>query len=151
MKQLRSLLTMSLLALTIGQADATETPKPIDIVVYRSSSCECCGRWLEHLQQNNFKIKEIVTDNVQEIKDKYGITEPLASCHTGIVEGYVVEGHVPANDIMKLLQTKPKVACLTVPGMPRGTPGMEMGGKKDPYQVISFDAQKNVAVFNSYE
>lgn len=122
-----------------------------DIVVYRSPSCGCCGKWLAHLEENQFNVKDIVTEDVQAIKEKYGVSKEMASCHTAIVNGYVIEGHVPASDIKKLLSQKPKVVGISVPGMPSGTPGMEMGGRKDPYQVVSFDKEKNFKVFSSYE
>ena len=145
-------LAISLLIFNTGiKAETLSTSKPVDIVVYRSPTCECCGRWLEHLKKNNFNVKEIVTDNVQAIKDKYGVSEAMASCHTAIVDGYVIEGHVPANDIMKLLKTKPKIVGIAVPGMPSGTPGMEMGDRKDAYNVMSFDKENHYAVFSSYE
>jgi hypothetical protein len=133
------------------KAETLSTSKPVDIVVYRSPTCECCGRWLGHLKKNNFNVKEIVTDDVQAIKDKYGVSEAMASCHTAIVDGYVIEGHVPANDIMKLLKTKPKIVGIAVPGMPSGTPGMEMGDRKDAYSVMSFDKENHYEIFHSYE
>jgi hypothetical protein len=125
--------------------------KPIDIVVYRSPTCSCCGKWLEHLKEKNFNVKEIRTDEVQAIKDKYGISQELASCHTAIVDGYAVEGHVPASDIKKLLEIRPKIVGITVPAMPIGTPGMEMGDEKDAYDVISLDREKHYPIFNSYK
>jgi hypothetical protein len=133
------------------KAETIETVKPVDIVVYRSPTCECCGKWIEHLQKNNFNVKEIVTDDVQTTKDKYGVPKEMASCHTAIVEGYVIEGHVPANDIMKLLKNKPKIVGIAVPGMPSGTPGMEMGDRKDAYNVMSFDKENHYEVFDSYQ
>lgn len=150
MKIVKVLLVIGLLVVNAG-ARAESSDKPIDIVVYRSPTCMCCGKWLAHLKENNFNVKDIVTDDVQAIKDKYGVTQELASCHTAIVDGYIIEGHVPANDIKKLLKTKPKVVGLAVPGMVNGSPGMEMGDKKDPYKVLSFDHEKQVKVFNSYE
>jgi hypothetical protein len=141
-----------LLVFTTGiKAETPVAGKPVDIVVYRSPSCECCGRWLEHLRQNNFNGQDIVTNDVEAIKRKYGVSETMASCHTAIVDGYVIEGHVPANDIMMLLKTKPKIAGIAVPGMPSGTPGMEMGGKKDAYDVMSFDKENHTGVFHHYE
>lgn len=140
-----------LLSTGVAYAESKQTEKPIDIVVHRSPTCSCCGKWVEHLKQNNFNVKDIVSDEVQVVKDKYGVTQELASCHTAIVEGYVVEGHVPANDIKKLLKNKTDVIGLTVPGMPSGTPGMEMGGKKDAYQVISFDKKNQRQVFSNYK
>lgn len=152
MKLLNIFLAVGLLSVNAGvQAENAESAKPVDIVVYRSPTCGCCGKWLEHLKQNNFNVKDIVTNEVQAIKDKYGVPNEMASCHTALVNGYVIEGHVPANDINALLKTKPKVVGIAVPGMPAGTPGMEMGGRKDPYQVVSFDSEKHYQVFNSYE
>ena len=121
-----------------------------EIVVHRSSSCSCCGKWVEHLKQNHFSIKDIVTDDVQAIKDQYGVKAALSSCHTAIINSYVVEGHVPAADIAKLLKTKPAGVGISVPGMPIGTPGLEMGGKKDVYDVVSFDKQGKAQVFSHY-
>jgi hypothetical protein len=129
----------------------TVAGKPIDIVVYRSRICGCCGKWLEHLQENNFNVREIRTGELQAIKDKYGVSQELASCHTAIVDGYVIEGHVPADDIKKLLKTKPKIIGIAVPAMPIGTPGMEMGDEKEAYEVMSFDREKHYQIFNSYK
>ena len=152
MKLLKVFLTISLLVFNAGiKADTINANKPVDIVVYRSPTCECCGKWLEHLKKNNFNVKDIATDDVQAIKNKYGVSEAMASCHTAIVDGYVIEGHVPANDIMKLLKTKPKIVGIAVPGMPSGTPGMEMGDRKDAYNVMSFDKENHYEIFHSYE
>ncbi len=151
MKLLKVFLAMGLLVVNGVKADNIETGKPVDIVVYRSPTCKCCGKWLEHLKDNNFNVKDIVTNDVEAIKHKYGVSEAMASCHTAIVGSYVVEGHVPANDIMTLLKTRPNVAGIAVPGMPSGTPGMEMGGRKDPYNVMSFDKENHYQVFNSYK
>ena len=152
MKVLNIFLAIALLVFNAGiKAETLSADKPIDIVVYRSPSCECCGKWLEHMKKNNFNVKDIVTDDVQAIKKKYGVPEAMASCHTAIVDGYVIEGHVPANDIMKLLKTKPKIVGIAVPGMPSGTPGMEMGDRKDSYNVMSFDKENHYEIFNSYE
>jgi hypothetical protein len=125
--------------------------KPVDITVYRSPTCGCCGKWIEHLKQNNFNVKDIVTDEMNGVKTRYGVPKEMASCHTAIVDGYVVEGHVPAADIMKLLKDKPKVTGLSVPGMVTGSPGMEMGGRVDPYDVMSFDKENHFQVFNHYQ
>lgn len=150
MKILKLFLTIGLLVANAG-VRAEGSGKPIDIVVHRSPTCTCCGKWLTHLKQNNFTVTDVVTDNVQAIKDKYGVTQQLASCHTAIVDGYVIEGHVPADDIKTLLTAKPKIVGIAVPGMVGGTPGMEMGDKIDPYKVVSFDRENHTQVFNSYE
>ncbi|MEQ1484072.1 DUF411 domain-containing protein [Methyloglobulus sp.] len=152
MKKVKHFLAATLL-LNAGfaWADVAQAEEKIDIVVNRSPTCSCCGKWVEHLKQNNFNVKDVVSDDVQAIKDKYGVTQELASCHTALVNGYVVEGHVPAKDIRTLLKNKPDVVGITVPGMPSGTPGMEMGGKKDAYQVISFDKKNQHQVFSNYQ
>ena len=139
------------LSFSLKANEKVATAKPIEIEVYRSPTCGCCGKWIQHLKENQFVVKDIVIDDVQVIKDKYGVPAEMASCHTALVDGYVVEGHVPAADIKKLISTKPKVIGISVPGMPVGTPGMDMGGKKDPYQVVSFDKEKNYQVVNSYK
>ncbi|MEE7626723.1 DUF411 domain-containing protein [Methylobacter sp. Wu8] len=149
MKILKNLLIIGLLAANTAGVRAED--KPIDIVVHRSPSCTCCGKWLEHLKDNNFNVKDVVTNDVQAVKDKYGVSREIASCHTAIVDGYVVEGHVPANDIKTLLTTKSKVVGIAVPGMVDGSPGMEMGDSKDAYKVLSFDRENHTKVFNSYE
>lgn len=149
MKLLKIFIAAGLLAASAG-AIAESADKPIDIVVHRSRSCSCCGKWLAHLEENNFNVKDVITDDVQPVKDKYGVSRELASCHTAIVDGYVVEGHVPAGDIKKLLQTKPNVVGIAVPGMVNGSPGMEMGDQKDPYNVVSFDREHHTKLFNSY-
>ena len=140
-----------LLAMVLFYGCMAVAEKPVDIVVHRSPTCSCCGKWVEHLKQNNFNVKDIVTEDVQSVKDQYGVGKDLASCHTAIVEGYVVEGHVPANDIKTLIKNKPKIVGITVPGMPSGTPGMEMGGKKDAFDIISFDKKDQRQVFSSHK
>jgi hypothetical protein len=151
MKRLNNLLANALLvSASFAWPEITQAEEKMNIVVNRSPTCSCCGKWVEHLKQNNFNVKDVVSDDVQAIKNKYGITKELASCHTAIVNGYAIEGHVPADDIKKLLKNKADVVGITVPGMPSGTPGMEMGGRKDAYQVISFDKNNQQQVFNSY-
>lgn len=149
MKKIKLLMIGGLLSLNVSAY--AEAESPIEIEVYRSPSCGCCSKWLTHLKENQFVIKDHVTEDVQQIKDKYGVPQNMSSCHTALVNGYVVEGHVPAADIKKLLKIKPAVIGISVPGMPMGTPGMEMGGRKDPYKVVSFDKDKKYQVFNSYE
>jgi hypothetical protein len=156
MKILTACLAMCLLVnnacvSTESAGDRIGSPSIATIVVYRSLLCGCCGKWLEHLQENNFNVREIRTGELRAIQDKYGVSQELASCHTAIVDGYVVEGHVPADDIKKLLKIKPKIIGIAVPAMPIGTPGMEMGDEKEAYEVISFDREKHYQIFNSYK
>lgn len=150
MLNIRSFFALVIFAVS-GFAGAANKQDEKTIEVHRSPTCNCCSKWVEHLKQSNFNVKDIVEEDVQAIKTKYGVTKDLASCHTAIVNGYVVEGHVPANDIEALLKKKPNVVGIAVPGMPVGTPGMEMGQKKDAYQVISFDKKNQRKVFNSYQ
>ena len=135
---------------TYGWAKNTGKENSTDIVVYRSPSCSCCGKWVDHLKQNHFNVQDIVTEDVQAIKDKYGVPKQMASCHTAIVNGYVVEGHVPSGDILTLLKNKPKVIGIAAPGMPVGTPGMEIDEAKHPYEIVSFDRDQRSAVFSKH-
>lgn len=145
----KNLLVLSLLLIGHAEVNA-EDANAKEITVYRSPTCGCCGKWLDHLQKEGFKVKDIVTNDVQALKDKYGISAELASCHTAIINGYVIEGHVPASDIATLLKLKPKLTGITVPGMVNGSPGMEMGSEADAYNVVSFDDKHNHQVFKSY-
>ncbi|MEH1938837.1 MAG: DUF411 domain-containing protein [Nostoc sp.] len=122
----------------------------LNATVYHSPDCNCCGGWIDHLKAEGFKITDFSTSDIETVKQKYNVPDNLSSCHTAIVNGYVIEGHVPADDIKRLLQEKPNVAGLSVPQMPVGTPGMEMGNRKDPFSVFSFDRKDSVAVFNKY-
>ncbi len=139
------------IVLAVGLAVVSVAVKAEEIVVYRSPTCGCCEKWLAHLQTDGFTIKDNVTNDVNAIKTKHGVTPKLASCHTATINGYVVEGHVPVDDIKKMLKTKPEIVGIAVPGMPVGTPGMEMGGKKEQYDVVSFDSKGNTQLFNSYK
>ncbi len=123
-----------------NNVDATE------ITMYKSPSCGCCGKWADHLSDAGFEVKTINRDNMSSIKSSAGVTPELQSCHTALVGGYVIEGHVPAADIRRLLQERPKVTGLTAPGMPMGSPGME-GSRKDPYKVLTFDKNGKTTVY----
>jgi len=150
-------LTVCLLVSASVSADAETKVNPAseeikkEIVVYRSPTCGCCGKWIQHLKDNDFTVIDKITVDVQAIKDKYGISRPLASCHTALVNGYVVEGHVPAGDIDTMLNLKPNIKGLSVPGMVVGSPGMEMDKRKDPYKVISFDANGKLSLYRDYK
>jgi len=116
------------------------------ITVYRDPNCGCCSKWIEHLIKHGFRVDDKKTAEMPEIKRGLGIPDDLESCHTGVVNGYLIEGHVPAADIKRLLKEKPRVAGLAVPGMPMGSPGME-GPRTDRYEVVSFDKSGNTKVF----
>ncbi|GMR19773.1 MAG: DUF411 domain-containing protein [Gammaproteobacteria bacterium] len=118
-----------------------------EVTVYKSPTCGCCKKWVKHLKSNGFKVTTYDQYNVLPIKAKNGITPQLMSCHTALVNGYVVEGHVPAADIKRMLKEKPNIQGLAVPGMIVGSPGMEQGSRKDPYAVLSFDKNGRTSVY----
>jgi hypothetical protein len=123
------------------------------IVVHKTATCGCCNKWINHLQQAGFDVKAIDHghDELAKLKTAHGVMTQQRSCHTAIVENYVIEGHVPADDIKRLLQEQPDVSGLVVPGMPVGSPGMEVEGiPQQPYQVLTFDRNGTVEVFASY-
>ena len=108
------------------------------MTVYKSPTCGCCQNWVDHVQAAGFKVTVRDTMDVNPVKRQYGVADSLHSCHTAVVNGYVVEGHVPAADIVRMLQERPRIAGIAVPKMPVGSPGMEMGDTKQPYEVIAF-------------
>jgi hypothetical protein len=112
---------------TVGWMAMRHRADPL-IQVHKSSTCGCCKVWVEHLQQNGFKVEVFEGDNLEPVKTRLGVPAGKGSCHTGEVEGYFVEGHVPAIDIHRLLRERPKAKGLAVPGMPIGSPGMEIEG-----------------------
>ena len=107
------------------------------IQVHSDPNCGCCEAWVEHLEANGFDVDHQHHRDVSGVKIAQGVTPELASCHTAVVDGYVIEGHVPASDIQRLLEERPDVAGLSVPGMPHGSPGMETG-RVDDYAVVSW-------------
>ncbi|HEV7365657.1 MAG TPA: DUF411 domain-containing protein [Gemmatimonadales bacterium] len=112
-----------------------ETP----ITVYKSSTCGCCTKWVDHLRANSFKPTVHDRDDMDSLKDELGVPQEVRSCHTAVAGGYLIEGHVPASDIRRLLAERPEVAGLAVPGMPAGTPGMaEPGAPTGGYDVSAF-------------
>lgn len=122
------------------------------MTVYKSASCGCCTQWVEHARANGFTVREVNTDDLNSVKREMGIPSRLASCHTVVVGSFVVEGHVPADDIKKLLRDRPAVRGLAVPGMPIGSPGMEQGppSQYERYDVLAFTADGATRVFASH-
>lgn len=120
------------------------------ITVWQSPTCGCCGDWVTHLEENGFTVQTLLRHNVPMIKYRLGLPPDMASCHTAMVEGYIIEGHVPAADIKRLLKEQPLARGLAVPGMPVGSPGMEMDGRVDDYAVLLFDADGETQVFSRY-
>ena len=122
-----------------------------EMTVYRSPNCGCCGVWIEHANKHGFQVKDIKTEQIKTIKHKYNVPPQLAACHTTIIDGYAIEGHIPADDIKRFLKEKPKLAGLAVPGMPLGTPGMEARDMKQPFQVLAFNNKGEVQIFKEYQ
>ena len=137
------------LAVATAAAPSVASVKKPTITVYKDPNCGCCKNWIEHLRKHGFNVDAKDTPDMNTIKATLGVPGALTSCHTAVVEGYLIEGHVPASDIDRLLAAKPKVKGLAVPGMPMGSPGME-GGAKQHYQVVTFDKAGKTGVFASY-
>lgn len=108
------------------------------VQVYKSPTCGCCTEWVGHMKRNGFDVVVHDVRDVMPYRDRYGVPDAMSSCHTALVGGYVVEGHVPAADVKRLLRDKPKATGIAVPGMVQGSPGMEQGRGADRYNVILF-------------
>jgi hypothetical protein len=120
------------------------------ITVYKTPTCGCCGLWVEHLKKNGFEVAAHDLRTTAPAHKKYGIPDELASCHTAVVDGYVVEGHIPADIVRKLLKERPPIAGIVVPGMPIGSPGME-GPNPKPYDVLALAKDGTHSVYATIE
>jgi hypothetical protein len=118
------------------------------MTAYMSPSCGCCTKWVDHMEANGFEVEIHYTEQVLRVKQELGMPLNLSSCHTAVVDGYLVEGHTPADLVRRMLRERPQIAGLAVPGMPMGSPGME-GAWKDAYDVIAFDRTGRLAVYDS--
>tara|TARA_Y100001936_G_C16054105_1_gene659796 strand:+ start:952 stop:1434 length:483 start_codon:yes stop_codon:yes gene_type:complete len=118
------------------------------IEVYKSPKCKCCAKWVDHMRANGFTVE---TKNIgnKEARKRAGISPSLGSCHTSLVNGYAIEGHVPANDIKRFLKERPHAIGLTAPGMPKGSPGME-SPRPNPYNVLLINKKGNVSVYSRH-
>ena len=140
-------------ALACGAALGLAAPafaSPDEVVMYKDPNCGCCGKWAEHMRSAGFPVKEVASPRMDLVKQEAGVPEALGSCHTAKVAGYVVEGHVPAADVRRMLAEKPAIRGLSAPGMPLGSPGMEGPYPAERYDVVSFDAQGRSAVFSKH-
>ncbi len=125
-------------AVALGARALLALPDDPAVTVYKSPTCGCCANWVEHMQEHGYKVVVHDTEDMAPVKAQLGVPDALGSCHTATVGGYVVEGHVPPADIVRILRERPRIAGIAVPGMPAGSPGMEVGDAKDPYEVIAF-------------
>jgi hypothetical protein len=142
-------LLMVLVPLAVVAESLPQSQSANEITVYKSPTCGCCAGWAEHLRHNGFHVTVIDQYDLSSIKAQHGITPKLQSCHTGIVNGYAIEGHVPASDILRLLKERPKVLGLTAPGMPVMSPGMSDGEPRG-YDVLQFGPGGATSVYSRY-
>lgn len=144
MNRLRSLL-LSAVLLGFSSSLLAQT-----MTVYKSESCGCCNDWIDHVREAGIAVEAVDLIHLNRKKQELGMPPQLTSCHTAVIEGYLIEGHVPVSDIQRLLQERPAITGLAVPGMPHGSPGMETG-RVDAYQVLSFDVEtQQLDVWSEY-
>ncbi|MCY1230676.1 hypothetical protein D9M71_96270 [compost metagenome] len=141
---MRSLLLLTTLFTGIAQA-----AEPVTMDVYRDPNCGCCKEWISHLRDNGIQVRDHEESDMASVKMRLGVPYQLGSCHTGVVDGKFVEGHVPASDVLKLRE-RPDLLGAAVPGMPIGSPGMEMGDRQDAYQVVGVAQGGKLSVLNEY-
>lgn len=133
--------------LGVARALAPESAAPVRMTVYKSPTCGCCGKWVDLAKAAGYAVTVKDAPDITPTKRMLRVPERLWSCHTVVVGGYALEGHVPLDLVAKLLREKPKALGIAVPGMPAGSPGMEVGGMKDPYEVILFTADGRTSVY----
>lgn len=141
----------SLIATAACSSSRAEAPAAPVMTVYKSPTCGCCANWVDHVKAAGFTVQVHDVENMTEIKDEAGVPRGSRSCHTALIDGYTLEGHVPAEDIRRLLDERPKIAGLAVPGMPVGSPGMEVPGQAaDEYEVIAYTVDGATSVYASH-
>ena len=132
----------------VANPEITAVPAEMpELMVYSSPTCGCCSQWMAHMKAAGFTVKSTKTEAMDTIKEQFNVPPGLYSCHTAVIGDYVVEGHIPAEDVQRLLAEKPDVAGIAVPGMPLGSPGMDAGGEKEPFTVFSFTESGDRQVF----
>ncbi len=149
LRQFTYLMTALLLMAFTSSVIAASAPR---IDVAKTATCGCCTAWIEHLQDNGFEVAayDVSNEQLNDIKAGFDIDPTLTSCHTAVIDGYFIEGHVPASDIQQLLVERPEARGLTVPGMPIGSPGMEMGEQRDSYETLLVGEGNATQVFNRH-
>ena len=147
----KQILLLGIFALALALTLALHAAGP-EITVYKLSTCDCCGLWVAHLKKNGFQVTVNTVPSMDPYKRKFGVPKYLETCHTGVVEGYTIEGHVPASEILRLLKDRPAAKGLAVPGMPLGSPGMEAARQdvRDAYDVVLFTADGKTSVYKRY-
>lgn len=141
----RTFLATALSGLAFTSGSRAETPA---LTVYKTPTCGCCGGWVAHMRASGFSARVLELDDLTPVRRRHGVPDALASCHTGVMGGYAVEGHVPAADVRRLLKEKPSAVALVVPGMPLGSPGMETpDGRRQPFRSLLIRRDGSVVVF----
>ena len=144
-----ALITISLTTAAVRSGTFVPPAKKPTITVYKDPSCGCCKNWIAYLGKHGYTVVAKDTPNMTEIKHSLGVPDALTACHTAVVNGYLIEGHVSAEDIDRLLAQKPKIAGIAVPGMPMSSPGMD-GPRTQGYKVLSFDKAGKTKVFATH-
>jgi hypothetical protein len=141
---------LGLLGIAWAQRPRPQAPTAV-VEVFKSPTCGCCSKWVEHLQAHGFTVKTTNVEDIYDVKTTHRVPAAVESCHTALVGGYVVEGHVPASDVQKLLKERPAIAGIGVRGMPIGSPGMEVEGvRPQPYTVLAFDKAGQTRAFSTH-
>src|SRR5688572_22313557 len=140
----------ALLLLATLPATLAAQPAPVGVYVFKNADCGCCGEWVKHLEKAGFRVKVTNVTDTAPVRARLGMPERYGSCHTATVEGYVLEGHVHASDVRRLIETRPAAVGLAVPGMPVGSPGMEVGNRVDRYDVLLVQRTGDAKVFSRY-
>jgi hypothetical protein len=138
---------IGLLAAAIPAAACARPAKAGELNIYKSPYCGCCGAWVDHIKASDLRVVVHEMEDVTPMAKKLGVPDAMRSCHTAVIDGYFVEGHVPAPDISKLLRERPKARGIAVPGMPIGSPGMDQGGRRDAYATLIVDHRGASRVF----
>jgi hypothetical protein len=146
----RHILSMLTAGFAVAALPVIAAPTLPQVEVFKSPYCECCGAWVDHMKAAGFDVKVTLVNDTTAARKRLGMPDKVGSCHTATVGGYVLEGHVPAVEVKKLLAAKPAAVGLAVPGMPPGSPGMEVGTRQDPYKVFLIDKSGHETVFASY-
>ena len=143
----------TVVAIVLSAMPSAQRKAPVlpSVEVFKTPTCGCCSKWVDHMKAGGFPVQfvDMPQAELDKVKAKHGVPQQVHSCHTALVGGYVVEGHIPASEVKRLLKERPRVVGLAVPAMPLGSPGMEVPGVQPrPYNVLSFDKQGKTEVFS---
>lgn len=143
----------TMLGLVLSAIPVVACTKPVRaevLTVYKSPQCGCCGAWVKHVEASGIAVRVVETDRVADKASQLRVPEKFRSCHTAEIGGYFIEGHVPADDIRKLLRERPQARGLAVPGMPIGSPGMEQGGRRETFNTVIVDGAGAARIFHRH-